>query len=140
MVSLARRRPERRTLSPPTSTAARGSGRISERALEEILETMAGGQLRGLFCHEFPIKRWILDFYLFEVRVGIEVDGGYHTVELQRDKDEQKTADCEGVGITILSEGRRWRCGAPKWFRIVRPSSDPKRTGSSGWLLPLRTN
>ncbi len=74
----------------------------SERALEEILETMAGGQLRGQFCHEFPIKSWILDFYFFEVRVGIEVDGGYHAGELQRDKDEQKTADCEGVGITIL--------------------------------------
>lgn len=74
----------------------------AEREFEKILNTLGGGVLRGKFIREWAFKNWILDFYLYEIRVGIEIDGEYHMSPLQRERDGKKTYDCEAAGITLL--------------------------------------
>lgn len=74
----------------------------AEKHVERILSELGGGSIRNTFLHEFPFKWWILDFFLHEVRVGIEVDGGYHTGADQKERDARKTTDCEASNITML--------------------------------------
>ena len=46
-------------------------------------------QLKGLkFRRQQPIGRYIVDFVCLEKKVIIEVDGGQHSVETDRERDE----------------------------------------------------
>jgi very-short-patch-repair endonuclease len=74
----------------------------AEKELGRILARLGNGALRGKFIREWAFKKWILDFYLYEIRVGIEVDGQYHTTATQRERDKEKNFDCESAGITLL--------------------------------------
>ena len=74
----------------------------AEKEMERILAGLGNGALRGKFIREWAFKNWILDFFLYEVRVGIEVDGQYHTTAAQRERDKKKSMDCESAGITLL--------------------------------------
>jgi very-short-patch-repair endonuclease len=74
----------------------------AERELYKILSELGGGVLRGKFHREWAYKNWILDFFLYEVRVGIEVDGAYHNTAKQRVRDRRKDADCTEAGIILL--------------------------------------
>ena len=74
----------------------------AECQFDKILNTLGDGALRGKFIREWAFKNWILDFYLYEIRVGIEIDGEYHALPIQRERDGKKTGDCEAAGITLL--------------------------------------
>lgn len=74
----------------------------AEKEFEGILNSIWGGSLKNKFIREWAFKTWILDFYLYEVGVGIEVDGGYHSSEVQQKRDADKTYDCQAAGITLL--------------------------------------
>ncbi len=74
----------------------------AEKEFEGILNDLGGGVLRNKFIREWAFKNWILDFFLYEVRVGIEVDGGYHSTQAQQKRDKDKSDDCEAAGITLL--------------------------------------
>jgi very-short-patch-repair endonuclease len=51
----------------------------AERALAALLNEVNGHALEGRFEREWVCGgRWIVDFYFPEVRLAIEVDGGYH--------------------------------------------------------------
>ena len=58
--------------------------------LENALNTVRDGELRGQFVREWPIGRWRLDFFFPMARLGVEVDGPYHEKEEQRERDRQK--------------------------------------------------
>lgn len=74
----------------------------AEKELEKILVSLGNGALRGKFIREWAFKNWILDFFLYEIRVGIEVDGQYHATPAQRERDKKKSMDCGSAGITLL--------------------------------------
>jgi len=74
----------------------------AEEELERILTTLKNGVLRGKFVREWVCGKWILDFFFPDNRLGIEVDGGYHSSPSQKKKDIQKEADCQSVEITLL--------------------------------------
>lgn len=75
----------------------------AENALREILGKFGGGALRNqLYCQWAFGGKWILDFCLTRIRLGIEVDGGYHNTYGQRIRDAEKTRDCEKFEITLL--------------------------------------
>jgi very-short-patch-repair endonuclease len=75
----------------------------AERALATVLNEVNGGALEGRFRREWVCGgRWIVDFYFPEVRLGIEVDGGYHRSTAQRGRDLLKGSALELVGITLL--------------------------------------
>jgi very-short-patch-repair endonuclease len=75
----------------------------AERTLAAILNEVNGGALEGRFRREWVCGgRWIVDFYFPEVRLGVEVDGGYHRSTFQLGWDLFKTAELESAGLTLL--------------------------------------
>jgi very-short-patch-repair endonuclease len=99
----------RRRRAPPdpaalerVAEARREDPTRAERALEAILNGLAGGALAGEFRREWVCGEWILDFYFPGVRLGIEVDGGYHRSTRQLSRDLAKTAGLEAAGVTLV--------------------------------------
>jgi very-short-patch-repair endonuclease len=75
----------------------------AERTLAAILSELNAGALDGRFRREWVCGgRWIVDFYFPEVRLAIEVDGGYHRSPLQRSWDLFKESELASTGITLL--------------------------------------
>jgi very-short-patch-repair endonuclease len=61
----------------------------AERKLWLVLRNR---QLSGAkFRRQFPIGKYILDFYSPEYKLGIEADGGQHYEEKGRLKDKQRS-------------------------------------------------
>jgi adenine-specific DNA-methyltransferase len=60
-------------------------------------------QLAGIkFRRQFPIGRYILDFYSPEFNLGIEADGGQHYEDGGRQRDKLRTEELSELGIKIL--------------------------------------
>ncbi len=58
-------------------------------------------QLEGLkFKRQQPIGNYIVDFVCFKKRIVIEVDGGQHAIE--KDKDRERDKWLEGQGFRVL--------------------------------------
>ncbi len=75
----------------------------AERALAAFLNEVNGHALEGRFERERVCNdRWIVDFYFPEVRLAIEVDGGYHRSTFQLGWDLFKAAELEAAGITVV--------------------------------------
>jgi very-short-patch-repair endonuclease len=75
----------------------------AERALAAILSGLNQSALDGRFRREWVCgRRWIVDFYFPEVRLGIEVDGGYHRSTAQKGWDHFKDGGLEAAGVTLL--------------------------------------
>jgi len=75
----------------------------AERTLVSFLNGLNEGALDGRFRREWVCGgRWIVDFYFPEVRLGIEVDGGYHRSTTQKGWDHFKEGGLESAGVTLL--------------------------------------
>jgi very-short-patch-repair endonuclease len=75
----------------------------AERRLDSILWQLNDGALQGRYRMQHPISgKWIVDFFFPEVRLAIEVDGGYHASEAQQARDAEKEADCARFDITLV--------------------------------------
>jgi very-short-patch-repair endonuclease len=75
----------------------------AERALAAFLSEVNGHALEGRFVREWVCgDRWIVDFYFPEVRLAIEVDGGYHRSTFQIGWDLFKAAELEAAGLTLV--------------------------------------
>ena len=61
-------------------------------------------QLEGFkFRRQQPIGNYVVDFVCFENRIVIEVDGGQHAIE--KEKDSERTKWLESQGFKILRFG-----------------------------------
>ena len=57
-------------------------------------------QLEGLkFRRQEPIGRYIVDFVCHEKRIVIEVDGGQHTIEKNKDAERDKWLNEQGYKV-----------------------------------------
>jgi hypothetical protein len=55
------------------------------------------------FRRQHPLKAgFILDFYCAEKKLGIEIDGGYHTTHRQKEHDAERTKIIQEYGIKII--------------------------------------
>ena len=54
------------------------------------------------FRRQHPLLFYIADFYCHELRLVIEVDGGVHMLEKQKENDENRTAELERFGIRVI--------------------------------------
>ncbi|MEM6517627.1 MAG: endonuclease domain-containing protein, partial [Bacteroidota bacterium] len=54
------------------------------------------------FRRQHPIAGYVLDFYCHKLRLSIEIDGGYHLKKEQQEKDAERTAYLNEVGITEI--------------------------------------
>jgi len=70
-----------------------------EKVLWEYLKTKPMGLK---FRRQHPISGYVLDFYCHKLRLSIEIDGGYHLQEEQREKDIERTDYLKGLGISEI--------------------------------------
>lgn len=64
---------------------------------------MRNRQLSGVkFRRQYPIGKYILDFYAPEYRLGIEADGGQHYEDDVREKDDIREKELSMVGVEII--------------------------------------
>jgi very-short-patch-repair endonuclease len=99
---LRRRAPPDAAALQRVAEARREGPTRAERALEAILNGLNGGALAGEFRREWVCGGWILDFYFPGVRLGIEVDGGYHRAPRQLSRDLAKAAGLAAAGVTLV--------------------------------------
>ena len=73
---------------------------LSERKVWEILK---GKQIMGLrFRPQHPIDIFIADFYCHPLKLVIEIDGGIHQLEENKEYDIGREAEIERWGIKIF--------------------------------------
>jgi adenine-specific DNA methylase len=72
----------------------------AEKLLWQLLRDR---QLAGAkFRRQHPLGKYILDFYCHESRLAIELDGGQHAEDDQRQKDSARTEFLENQGIRTI--------------------------------------
>jgi very-short-patch-repair endonuclease len=54
------------------------------------------------FRRQHPVSKFIVDFYCHELRLAVEVDGSIHDKEEQQERDLNRTAELENLGIKVL--------------------------------------
>jgi len=71
---------------------------------EDILwSALQRKQLDGFkFRRQHPISLYILDFYCHACKLSIELDGGYHSIESQKEYDKNRSTDLDAIGILEL--------------------------------------
>ena len=57
---------------------------------------------RYKFRRQYPIGRFILDFYCPAARLAIELDGGGHNYGLRRIRDQKRSNVLADHGVTVL--------------------------------------
>jgi uroporphyrinogen-III synthase len=71
----------------------------AERAAWHLLRNR---RLGAKFHRQCRIESWVVDFYCFEHRMAIELDGGVHSQPSQMRKDAEKEDYFRTVGIKLL--------------------------------------
>ena len=81
-----------------TARALRARPTDAERKLWAVLRNKQLGGYR--FRRQPPIGRYIADFVCFERKLVVEVDGGQHATD--KDRDAARTACLESQGFRVL--------------------------------------
>ena len=82
-------------------TIARNLRKRFTEAEKLLWRYLRARQLEGLkFRRQQPIGNYIVDFVCFEKGLVIEVDGGQHAIEREKDKERDKWL--KGQGLKIL--------------------------------------
>ena len=78
--------------------------RQRETNAEKILwEELKGKKLDGFkFRRQHPMMNYILDFYCYQYKLAIELDGNYHFTEEQKELDRLRSLAIENYGITVM--------------------------------------
>ena len=71
----------------------------AERAAWYLLR---GRKLGAKFRRPCPLENWVADFYCFERRPAIELDGGVHSQPSQMRRDAAKEDFLRTLGISLL--------------------------------------
>lgn len=87
-----------------TTKAQAAELRKNMTVAEKILwQRLRNRQVNGLkFRRQHPVDIFILDFYCHVKKLAIEVDGGIHNNEEQREWDENRTYELNEFGIKVL--------------------------------------
>jgi len=54
------------------------------------------------FKRQVPFENYIVDFYCFQARLVVELDGSQHYEPEEMEYDQKRTADLESLGLTVL--------------------------------------
>ena len=82
--------------------------RKPETPAEKVLwDALRAGRLDGLkFRRQHPVGRFVLDFYCAAARLCVEVDGGIHDEQLERDGARDAALLAHGVRTMRFSNER----------------------------------
>lgn len=86
------------------------------------------------FRRQFPIEDYVVDFYCFELRLAIELDGSIHAQPRQMRKDAAKDASLKRLGIRVLRLPNRLATDNPEGFieRVRECALRIREAGSRG--------
>lgn len=71
--------------------------------MSKLLDFVGDGVLKGRYREQHVISgKWIVDFFIPEIRLAIEIDGGIHNVPDVAKRDREKEADCKRFDITLI--------------------------------------
>ncbi len=73
---------------------------VAEEIMREVLRNRRFLWMKRR--RQFPINKYIADFYCHEEKVIIEIDGGIHNTEAQKIIDSQKTQTLENLGYKVI--------------------------------------
>jgi very-short-patch-repair endonuclease len=77
--------------------------RAEQTEAEKAAWSLLRNRRLGLKFHrQYPIDKYLVDFFCFERRLAIELDGGVHSQPSQIRKDTAKDAYLKGIGIVVL--------------------------------------
>jgi very-short-patch-repair endonuclease len=72
-------------------------------AEKKLWTVLRNRQLAGVkFRRQFPIGRYVLDFYAPKYRLGIEADGGQHYDDRKKQQDEFRARELVKLGLEIV--------------------------------------
>lgn len=71
----------------------------AERCLWQMLRNNALGVK---FRRQHPIEDYIADFICLDKKLILEIDGGYHYCEEQKEEDQTRTSNLEKMGFRVL--------------------------------------
>jgi very-short-patch-repair endonuclease len=63
---------------------------------------LRGNKLGARFRRQHPVGRFILDFWCPEAKLAVEVDGGVHDENEQREQDALRTALLDQYGYQVV--------------------------------------
>ena len=87
---------------------ARGLRRSETAAEQKLWSELRNRQIDGWkFKRQVPFGRYALDFFCYDARLAIEVDGATHSEANEIARDQERTAFLEGNGVRVL---RFWSC------------------------------
>jgi very-short-patch-repair endonuclease len=85
---------------------------------------LRGQRLGAKFRRQCRIDNWVVDFYCFEYRLAIELDGGVHSQSSQMRQDAAKEDYLRTLGIRLLRIPNRLVLEAAEEFvRKVREAT-----------------
>lgn len=78
--------------------------RLNQTEAEKIFwRHLRNRQLYGMkFFRQFSVGPYILDFYCPQLRLAIELDGGQHTGDNEREYDAARSAYLQAQGINVM--------------------------------------
>ncbi|MDR1203595.1 MAG: endonuclease domain-containing protein [Tannerellaceae bacterium] len=78
--------------------------RLNETEAEKYLWSfLSRSQFHGhRFKRQHPILYFIADFYCHEIKLVIEIDGGYHRIPEQYEYDTNRDFELTELGITVI--------------------------------------
>lgn len=90
--------------APSSSFLKAQALRKNETEAEKILwERLRNNQLKGYkFRRQHPISLFIADFYCHQLKLIIEIDGEYHHLPEQIEKDLERTQILESNGLQLI--------------------------------------
>ncbi|HEX8393415.1 MAG TPA: endonuclease domain-containing protein [Longimicrobium sp.] len=92
---------QRRDSSPEVRAQAKHLRNSATPAEQRLWRLLRGRAVNGLkFRRQHPLHGFVLDFYCADARLCVELDGGVH--EGQRERDEQRTEVLRTHGIRVI--------------------------------------
>lgn len=86
-----------------THSAAQQLRKKLTLAEKKLWNELKSRKLSGLkFRRQHPLHFYIADFYCHEQRFVIEIDGGIHNIEQQKEHDENRSAELDRYGIRVI--------------------------------------
>jgi very-short-patch-repair endonuclease len=92
-----------RVPNPGALVRAKRLRRIATPAEEALWEHLRDRKLLGLkFRRQVPIGPYVADFYCYELRLVLELDGPVHEGDSQISHDVNRDANLEALGFRVL--------------------------------------
>jgi very-short-patch-repair endonuclease len=106
----------------------------AERKLWSVLRNR---QLSGTkFRRQFPIGKYILDFYSPEYKLGIEAGGGQHYEEKGKLRDQQRNKELSRLGVKVIRfNDRDILKNTEGVYRIILENIEKKRLSPPHLLI-----